>query len=106
MNYKNFERILRAYKKIQDTYSVLDGLGFDFYEGKFKLSGHTDDLLDEILKSHYTEEGREWINWFIFETNYGKEDMEGRDEKGKPICYDMKSTYEWCEQYRFINLKK
>ena len=25
------------------------------------------------------------------------------DEKGNPICYDMKSTYEWCEQYRFTS---
>ena len=105
MNYKKFEKILRTFKKIQDTHSVLHDLGFNFYEGKFKLSGHTDDLLDEVLKSHYTEEGREWINWFIFETNYGERDMKGRDGD-KPICYDMKSTWEYCEQYRFINLKK
>lgn len=103
MKYKQFKELIESYKKSQKAFSELYDLGFDFYEGKYELARFTDEILDTALKTHYTVEGIDWINWFIFETDYGNIDMKGIDNDGSPICYDMKSTYEYCEQYRFTS---
>ena len=103
MKYKQFKELIESYKKSHKAYRELEDLGFNFYESRYELVRFTDEMLDAALKTHYTVEGIDWINWFIFETDYGNVDMKGRDSDGSPICYDMKSTYEYCEQYKIIS---
>ena len=79
-------------------------------------------MFDAVLDSHFTDEGVDWINWFIFENEWGQKDwslvptfdsvtgkMEdntdpmrkygAKDEKGEPICHSFESTYEFVKQY-------
>ena len=99
MKFKEFKNLLNKYKKIEKSYSELHDIGMDFYEGKYQLSSLTSEILTISLESHYMDKGVDWIMWFIFETDYGKKDMKGRDGD-VPICYDMKSTWEYCEQHK------
>ena len=99
MQLKEFQNLLEKYKSFSDKISELHDIGFDFYEGKYPLMSDVESLFDIMISTHYNEKGLDWINWFIYETNYGKKDMEGKDENGNPICYDVNSLFEYIEKY-------
>lgn len=94
-----FENLLKKYKALSDKMSELHDIGFDFYEGKFPLMPDMEFIFDLTILSHYNEKGADWVSWFVYETNYGQKDMEGRDENDNPICYDVKSLYEYIEKH-------
>jgi hypothetical protein len=122
MSYEEFLKVLMSYKKINEEISELYDIGFDFLEGKYRMSDSVSTMFEAILGSHYTDEGVDWINWFIFENDWGQKDwsllptfdsvtgkMEddndpmrrygAKDEKGNPICFSFLSTYEYVKQY-------
>ena len=98
MQQKEFKKLLKKYKTCSDKLSQLHDLGFDLYEGKFQLMSDIEKLFDITIASHYNEEGVEWINWFIYENDYGKRKLEAKDND-KPICYDIESLHEYIEKY-------
>lgn len=102
MQLKELENLLEKYKSFSDKLSELHDIGFDFYEGKFPLMSDVEKMFDIMISIHYNEHGKDWINWFIYETDYGQKDMEGRDENGKPICYDVESLYEYITKHHKI----
>jgi hypothetical protein len=99
MQQKEFKNLLEKYKALSDKLSELHDLGFDFYEGKFELMSDIEKMFDITIESHYNEKGTDWINWFIYENDYGEKDMEAKDENDNPICYDIKSLHEYIEKY-------
>lgn len=99
MQLKELQNLLEKYKSFSNKISELHDLGFDFFEGKYPLMSDIESMFDIMISIHYNEKGIDWINWFIYETDYGQKDMEGRDENGKPICYDVESLYEYIEKH-------
>lgn len=122
MTYEEFLGILMPYKKLNDEFSELYQMGFDFLEGKYLLEESISRIVDTALSSHYTVEGVDWINWFMFENEYGQRDWSklpvydaktgkiiedadpmkaygAKDENGNPICYSFETTYEFVKQY-------
>jgi hypothetical protein len=115
MKYKNFESLLLSYKNLWNKLNELEELGFDLYEGKFKLIEDIENMLYTSLKNEYNKEGVDWISWFIFENDFGKKDWSiskiinedkktkkskygAFNEKGKPIFYSMKNTWKILEK--------
>ena len=121
MTYEEFLNVLMSYKSLSEDFSELYGMGFDFMEGKYLLETKVERILNATLSSHYTEEGVDWITWFIYENEYGQKDwsrlptydletgklieknpMESygaSDENGNPICFSFETTYEYVKQY-------
>jgi hypothetical protein len=121
MTYAEFLGVLMPYKKLQDDLGELYSMGFDFLEGKYRLQDNISRMVDATLESHYTEEGVDWINWFMYENDWGQKDWSkiptfdketgtliekdpvdvygAKDEKGNPICYSFESTWEFVKQY-------
>ena len=121
MTYEEFLGVLMPYKKLNEDFSELYRMGFDLLEGKYRIEENVSKILDCFLTSHYTDEGVDWINWFIFENEWGTKDwsklpvydMEGKliheadpmkaygakDEDGNPVCFSFESTYEYVKQY-------
>lgn len=121
MTYEEFLSVLMPYKKLNDDFRELYQMGFDFLEGKYKLEENVSMIVDSFLTSNFTEEGVDWINWFMFENEWGSKDWsrlpvfdkEGNlihdadpmkaygasDENGNPICFSFESTYEYVKQY-------
>lgn len=122
MTYKNFTEHLLAYRKFEQDISKLYKIGFDFMEGKFKLTHPVSLMLESCIKSHYGKEGLEWVAWFIYESDWGEKDWstvaaykinkdetstliheagEARfgayDESDNPICYSLESLWEYLE---------
>ena len=99
MQLKEFQNLLEKFKSFSDKLSELHDIGFDFYEGKYQLISDVDKIIDITISSHYTEQGVDWINWFIFETDYGNKKLEAFDENKNPICYDINSLHEYITKY-------
>lgn len=125
MKYEHFLKLLLSYKKFNETISELHDIGFDLYEGKYKVAPLVEGILDTTFESHYTKEGIEWIDWFIYEADYGTKDWSNRpaygldkdgkmvlvhkegevrwgatDENDNPICYSFESLFEYIEQFK------
>ena len=124
MTYENFIEQLLAYRKFYRDTSKLYEMGFDFMEGKFKLTEPVDMMLKSCIKSHYGEQGWDWVSWFIYESDWGEKDwgkapsykknQDGSyeqikkseeeekygafDENGNPICYSYESLWEYLEK--------
>jgi hypothetical protein len=115
MEYKNFETIILTYKSFWNKMSELSDMGFDFYEGKFKLMEDVEKMLYTSLESVYNEDGIDWLSWFMFENDFGKKDWSKTkfieedkktkkhkygafNKKGKPIFYSLKNTWKLLEK--------
>jgi len=125
MTYSEFLKVILTYKKLSEELFDLYKIGFDFYEGKYKLVNHVESIVTAVFESYYTKEGVDWIEWFMYEADYGTKDFskyplysenkggefvkvkeEGEvrwgaeDENGNPICYSYESLYEYIQQYK------
>ena len=100
MTYSNFLRTMLTYQKIDRDLSELADIGIDFFEGKYRLSELTYSLFQSAFESHYTKEGIEWIDWFIFEADWGLKDFSNGfsckiDENGKIEITEPNSEVKW-----------
>jgi hypothetical protein len=118
MKYKSFLTLIMTYKKVSEEISELYDIGVDLLEGKYKILEKVGDMLNEAMEVSYGEEGLDWVNWFIFENEYGQKDWStaplysedgklikeagevrhgAHDENGNPICYSYESLWEYLE---------
>jgi hypothetical protein len=114
MTYENFLKVILTQKKMEEEVNKA-------YKMKIDLMDFVDDyqtMVATLLKEVYGQEGYEWYSWFCWDNDYGTKDWSNtkrlidstlvdnddpfgaRDEKGNPICYDYKSTWEYLEQLR------
>lgn len=121
MNYQTFKQLLLLYKKGQSNIHELGLVGVDLLESPYEMSSIVEKMMNLTLGCFYTEEGLEWVSWFIFDNDWGKRnwrgplyerDAEGKlvkkecskdghgahDEHGNPICYSIKSLHAHLQQ--------
>jgi hypothetical protein len=99
MNKEEFVKLLATYEKCLTNIHELYNVGVDVTESKYALP--IEPIVDIILGSIYDENGVDWINWFIYETNFGKRaEMEAHDEYGARICQTVEALYDFVEQYK------
>jgi hypothetical protein len=119
MEYKKFEKMVELLKAHEQKVNSA-------YDLKIDLIDFTDDLqsvVSILLEEAYGKEGLDWFDWFRFESDYGDKkwknvpvyekgpdgklvEVKGKkaskygahDEKGNPICYSVKSTWEFLEE--------
>jgi len=99
MEYKDFKYIIDLYKKTSEELSELHDIGIDFFEGKYKLSESFYYMTNKLFETHYDDNGVDMINWFIFESEYGTNDLKAKDENGNIICDTIESLYNYVEKY-------
>jgi hypothetical protein len=93
MEYKRFAQVIKDIqiqdKRISALYKLkVDVLDFhDSYQSAIRI----------LFETIYGVQGYDWISWFMYETDFGKKDMEATDN-GKRICYDVKSLWEYLEK--------
>lgn len=59
-------------------------------------------LFDLLIESHYTEEGADWIYWWCFECDFGRNLLNAENEDGHLICQTFDELYEYCKQYERV----
>jgi hypothetical protein len=85
------EKLQEAYAKSNTIYA----LGVDLTNIEDPYS----QIISHLLKIYYSEEGEDWISWFLYEKSYNPE-LEARDADGNEICYDVPSLWKHVEEIR------
>lgn len=121
MKYEAFLKMMLNCQKFQKNIHSLYKVGLDLMESKYAVSDIPYIMLEAALTSHYTNEGWGWVEWFIYENEWGRKDWseiptyqeieKGRleliqpsnhyganDKDGYPIAYSLKSLYQLLEQ--------
>ena len=93
MTYKNFSEIIKRFEKQRKMIRDASRLKIDLIEFATDLYNIIDLLLVEV----YGKDGKGWFDWFCYERD-GNPDMKAWDENGKPICYSVKSLWEYLEK--------
>jgi len=120
MKLEHFEKIMKNYREGYNMVSELYDIGFNVLDGKYNLSFYLDKLFIATLESHYTDDGIDWVTWFIYENDWGEKDWKtvplyernsdgtmelvmdserpgATDENGNAICYDIPSLWQYIE---------
>jgi len=125
MEYKKFQKmvdLLKTHeKKVHQAYDLKIDM-IDFFDD-------LQNVISILLEESYGKEGLDWFDWFRFESDYGRKkwggvpvyearedgkivEIKGRDSKygaydenGNPICYSVKSTWEFLESNHGKNKK-
>lgn len=102
MTFEYFKRFIDTYQANHSSLDKLYKLGFDFLENEnFPLYNHLAETLELFIKSHYNNDGWEWVGWFIYENDFGKSNLRAHDENGNLICQTLEELYVLLEtQYK------
>lgn len=108
MTLKEFKEFINLHQKLFSTFDELHKIGFDFCESKYRLVEMSELLYMFPLRVIYNEQQIDWINWFIFETNYGKNQrLLFYPKKGsKGIKPTIKNIYKLLKSYENSNNKQ
>lgn len=91
MTYEKFEKIMLALNKSSQNTNLLYRHGVDITE----ITDHLQTIIEDLLGFIFTKEGKDWIEWFIYEKDFGeREDIKAWDSDKNEIAYDIKSLYE------------
>jgi hypothetical protein len=91
MEYEQFEKIILNLQKTYDQSNLLYKHGIDITE----VTDNLHIIISDLLGIIFTDYGKDWIDWFIYEKEFGKrEDLKAWDENKNEIAYDIKSLYE------------
>ena len=120
MKYKEFSKIIDRLKEYDSSVQKAHKVGIDVYD----FADGLHQIIDILIKEVYGEEGADWFGWFCYDSEYGEKDWNkgnldtyeiidskmvkvkkskkrkygaaGKD--GNPICYSVKSTWEYLEK--------
>jgi len=92
MKYSEFSCIIETLQKQSDLVGELYIKKVDLLE----FADPYDVIIRILLTDIYTAEGYDWITWFCYENDFGTGKLDANDENG-PICYDIKSLWEFLE---------
>jgi hypothetical protein len=99
MNKEQFIEILNTIKLLEEQQHEYHRFGIDLVEGPVPIVETSYKIIDLFFKSHYNEFGIDWINWFMYENDFGDNNLEATDE-GKLICQTAEDLYDYIEQYK------
>ena len=94
MTYERFLKIITEIEKQDKLVSALYDLKVDLIDWTDPYSS----IIGELIKEIYGEEGYDWFGWFCYETDFGNKEVGAWDENKNPICYDVKSLWEYLEK--------
>ena len=119
MTYERFLKVIISLQKEERTINALYTNGVDLIN--FVDPYH--EIISELIKEIYGEEGYDWFSWFCNDSEFGQKDWstsdsyklneEGNmeieykkgevrfgacDKEGNPICYSFESLYEYLEE--------
>jgi hypothetical protein len=92
MTYSDFSVIVETLQKQSDLLNDLYHKNVDLFE----IVDPYDVVIRTLLTEIYTAEGYDWFSWFCYENDFGTGTLDANDENG-PICYDVKSLWEFLE---------
>lgn len=101
MEFKKFESILDGLKNVSKKTNSLYSLGVNIIE----YTDNYESIITNLLTEYYTEEGYDWISWYLYEKFPPGSDQELKayDEDKNEICKDYQGLWELVEDIRKKN---
>lgn len=103
MNKEEFIEFINTYKEYRNCSYKLYELGIDLTEenSNVPLQSIGEKMFDQIINSLYTEYGIDWVNWFVYETDFQeKEEKYGAWDGEQLICQSVEELYDYIEKYK------
>lgn len=101
MTYENFLKVTLELQKQDRIIDNLHTINVDLLD--FVDPYHI--IISLLLKEVYGEKGLDWWSWFCYENDFGRGKLEAWDENKNPICYSLKSLWEFLEANKPIAKK-
>lgn len=101
MTYENFLKVTLELQKQDQIIDNLHTINVDLLD--FVDPYHI--IISLLLKEVYGEKGLDWWSWFCYENDFGRGKLEAWDENKNPICYSLKSLWEFLEANKPIAKK-
>ena len=102
MTLEKFTELLDNYTEAYSKSVEVSLLGIYIDEYTDIFQKNTELLLNEV----FTEEGIDWIFWFLYEKDYIegnlREDMKAWDEHDQEICQDVPRLYRYLVQSEYV----
>lgn len=100
MKRKEFKLLLEQYDQFQQNCVSMLECGVDLFEHtKYPTAEYTDIFFEKLIKQNYNEFGVDWITWFVYENDFGRNNLKATDNE-KSICQTVDELYDYCEQYK------
>ena len=99
MKFGDFEKIISLLKEESERIRKIYDEGIDLIN--FVDQYH--EIIKILITEIYGESGYDWFSWFCHEKDFGAKNLEAHDENGNPICYDVKSLWEFLEENKVKN---
>ena len=82
------------------------------YDLRIDLIEFDDDnqrLVSMLWRHILTEEGYEWLDWFLYEKDYthdgiGRKELQAWDENGKEICKNLKGLHTYLTKQKYFKI--
>lgn len=102
MNKEQFIDILKKIELLREQNNEYSKFGIDLLESPYPVAVTSYKIIDMFFEAIYGKEGLDWIEWFIYENDFGRNKYEAWDEDNKLICQTIEELYEYVERYRRI----
>ena len=96
MTLEKFTEVIDSLKKTGEDLNKLYKLNVDLVE----FVEPYETIISRLIKEIYGDEGYDWFSWFCYDRDFGEKELGAWDENENPICYDIKSLWEYLESLR------
>lgn len=97
MNFQQFKIVIEALENLRERSHSAYQLGIDLlnYDEQY----HT--VISTLLDSVFTDEGKGWIDWYLYERiGFKRDTLQATDENGKEICHNLESLWDTVKPHR------
>ena len=103
MDKETFIEIIKNLELAEKNILIYDKFGIDLHESKYSVVTPLFQTIDLFFSTIYTEIGVDWINWFMYEKNFGKNENMKAYEANIEICKNVEELYNLVNKYKIIN---
>ena len=97
MNEELFKLIISKFIQLEDFTDNLGKIGLAIVDTPaYETAGY---LFDRIIEAYFTEEGCDWINWYMFEKRPNPNEVHATDEDGFEICTNIDELWSIVKDY-------
>lgn len=101
MTYERFLKITLGLQKSGRVNHELYKLGVDVGE----VTDPYHAIINELFHEVWSKEGVDWLEWFMWESDFGHNNCNAHEADGTPICYDFESTWNYLRQYEIPTIE-
>lgn len=88
---------IETLKQIVEKLEKISKRGQELYKSDVDLINYDDDfytVIDLLLKEVFSVEAHDWFDWYCYENNFGKGDLEAFNKNGNRICRNIEELFE------------